>query len=44
VRDADFLENEQYLRTLAGEARFAELMERVRSMAAESAAAEQEGS
>jgi hypothetical protein len=36
VRDADFLENEQYLRTLAGEARFAELMERVRSMAAES--------
>ena len=44
VRDATFLENEQYLRTLGTEARFAELMERVRSMAAETAAAEQEGS
>jgi hypothetical protein len=42
VRDADFLESEQYLSTLGGQARFAELMERVRSMAAESAA-EQEG-
>jgi hypothetical protein len=38
VRDAEFLENEPYLKTLAGEARFAELMERARSMAAESAA------
>ena len=43
VRDGDFLENEQYLKTLSGEARFAELVERARSMAEEGAAVETEG-
>lgn len=43
VRDAEFLENEPYLRTLAGEARFAELMARVRAAASASPGPEEGG-
>jgi len=37
IRNPDFLESETYLKRLSGEARFAELVERARSMAEDSA-------
>ncbi|MEJ2317960.1 MAG: hypothetical protein P8Y21_01360 [Gemmatimonadales bacterium] len=43
IRNPDGLESEPYLRTLRGEARFAELVERARSMAEGSAAEETQG-
>jgi hypothetical protein len=42
IRNPDFLESEDYLKKLSGEPRFAELVERARSMA-EEGAAETEG-
>jgi hypothetical protein len=43
IRNPDFLESEDYLKRLSGEPRFAELVERARSMAEEGAAAETQG-
>lgn len=43
IRNPDFLESEDYLKRLSAEPRFAELVERARSLAEESAAAETEG-
>jgi len=44
IRNPDFLESEQYLKRLSGEPRFAELVERARSIAEEDATAETQGS